>query len=102
MYHPICKGNGFRSFIVGLVCCILGLYIATDLAAPITAVAKSINFDLGGAESISSICDGANPLTWALFKLSGLGTTPAMIAFVVIGCACAVYNFLRIRKENAK
>ena len=99
---PICKGNGFRSFVVGLVCCILGLYIATDLAAPITAVAKSINFDLGGAESISSICDGANPLTWALFKISGLGTTAAMIAFVVIGIGCAAYNFMRIKKENAK
>lgn len=97
---PICKGNGFRSFIVGLVCCILGLYIATDLAAPMTAVAKSIGFDMGGAASISSICDGANPLTWALFKLSGFGTTGSIIVFVVISVACAAYNYIRIKKIN--
>ncbi|MBR4469698.1 MAG: hypothetical protein IKS54_00085, partial [Erysipelotrichaceae bacterium] len=78
-----------------------GLYIATDLAAPITAVANSIGFDMGGATSISSICDGANPLTWALFKLSGLGTV-SMVVFALIAVACAAYNFMRIKKENAK
>lgn len=95
---PICKGNGFRSLLVGLICCILGLYIATDLAAPITSVAQSIGFDMGGATSISSICDGANPLTWALFKLSGFGTTVSMIVFIAIALACAAYNFVRIKK----
>lgn len=95
---PICKGNGFRSFLVGLICCILGLYIATDLAAPITSVAQSIGFDMGGATSISSICDGANPLTWALFKVSSLGVTVSMIVFVAIAVACAAYNFVRIKK----
>ncbi|MBR0385790.1 MAG: hypothetical protein IJI05_04500, partial [Erysipelotrichaceae bacterium] len=95
---PICKGNGFRSFVVGLICCLLGLYIATDLAAPITQVAKQIGFDMGGASSISSICDGANPLTWALFKLSGFGTTVSMIVFAAIAIACAAYNFMRIKK----
>ena len=99
---PICKGNGFRSLIVGLVCCILGLYIATDLADPITKVASSIGFDMGGASSISSICDGANPLTWALYKV---GKLPQMVAYIVlaaISVACAVFNFIRIRKENKK
>ena len=95
---PICKGNGFRSFLVGLICCVLGLYIATDLAAPITSVAQSIGFDMGGATSISSICDGANPLTWALFKLSSFGTTVSMIIFIAIAVALAAYNFVRIKK----
>lgn len=99
---PICKGNGFRSFVVGLICCILGLYIATDLAEPITTVAKSIGFDMGGATSISSICDGANPLTWALFKLSGFGTTVSMIIFIAITVGCAAYNFIRIKKLSNK
>lgn len=44
---PICKGNGFRSLITGLICLTAGLYIATYLAAPTTAVAASINFDMG-------------------------------------------------------
>ncbi|MCF0110989.1 MAG: PTS sugar transporter subunit IIC [Erysipelotrichaceae bacterium] len=97
---PICKGNGFRSLIVGLICCVLGLYIATDLAAPITSVAASIGFDMGGATSISSICDGANPLTWVLYKLGGFGTL-SMVIFAAIAIACAVYNWLRIKKINA-
>lgn len=99
---PICKGNGFRSLVVGLICCILGLYIATDLAAPITKVAGSIGFDMGGASSISSICDGANPLTWALFKIGTLPQVVAIVALVAISLACIAYNYLRIKKENAK
>lgn len=99
---PICKGNGFRSFVVGFICCVLGLYIATDLAAPITSVANSIGFDMGGATSISSICDGANPLTWGLFKLSGFGTAVSMIIFVAIALVCAAYNFIRIKKLAGK
>ena len=98
---PVCKGNGFRSLVVGLICCVLGLYIATDLAAPITAVANDIGFDMGGATSISSICDGANPLTWALFKLSGFGVTSIGI-FAAIAVGLAAYNFIRIKKVNAK
>ncbi len=97
---PICKGNGFRSLVVGLICCILGLYIATDLAAPITKVASSIGFDMGGASSISSICDGANPLTWALFKIGTLPQVVAIVVLVAISLACIAYNYLRIRKEN--
>ena len=98
---PVCKGNGFRSLVVGLICCVLGLYIATDLAAPITAVANDIGFDMGGATSISSICDGANPLTWALFKLSSFGVASIGI-FAAIAVGLAAYNFIRIKKANAK
>lgn len=98
---PVCKGNGFRSLVVGLICCVLGLYIATDLAAPITAVANDIGFDMGGATSISSICDGANPLTWALFKLSSFGVASIGI-FAAIAIGLAAYNFIRIKKANAK
>ena len=98
---PVCKGNGFRSLVVGLICCVLGLYIATDLAAPITAVANDIGFDMGGATSISSICDGANPLTWALFKLSSFGVASIGI-FAAIAVGLAAYNFIRIKKVNAK
>lgn len=99
---PICKGNGFRSLIVGLICCILGLYIATDLAAPLTSVAASIGFDMGGATSISSICDGGNPLTWILFKIGNLPINFAIIILVIVSIGFAVFNFIRIRKINAK
>ncbi|MBO7698173.1 MAG: PTS sugar transporter subunit IIC [Erysipelotrichaceae bacterium] len=96
---PICKGNGFRSLITGLICITLGLYIATSLAGPTTQVCHSIG-QYTDIPSLSSICDGANPLTWVLFKLGTLPQAVAYVAFAVIACACAVYNGIRIRKEN--
>lgn len=98
---PICKGNGFRSLITGLVCLVAGLYIATDLAPFITEAAKVASFDMGSATSISSICDGANPLTWLLVRLYSLGPVVGIGAGVVIAVALAVYNRTRIAKEAA-
>ena len=102
LVYPICKGNGFRSLLVGLVCVIVGLYIATDLSGPITAIAGEVGFDLGGASSISSICDGANPLSWILFKLGTLPTFVPYVVLIAVALAFAVYNGIRIRKENSK
>lgn len=97
---PICKGNGFRSLITGLVCLTAGLYIATYLAGPTTAVAASINFDMGGATSISSICDGANPLTALLYTIGNLPPVVAYVVLIAIAIAFAAYNGIRIRKIN--
>ncbi len=97
---PICKGNGFRSLITGLICLTAGLYIATYLAAPTTAVAASIDFNMGGATSISSICDGANPLTALLFTIGKLPTTVAFVVLIAVSVLFAVYNGIRIRKIN--
>lgn len=41
---PLVGGNGFRALITGIVCLVGGLYISTNLAPSITAVAKSVNF----------------------------------------------------------
>ena len=99
---PICKGNGFRSLLTGLVCIVVGLYIATALAGPTTAVCHGIG-QYTDIASLSSICDGANPLTFLLFKLGTLGSQPlAYIILAVIGVAFVVFNGFRIRKENKK
>ncbi len=95
---PICKGNGFRSIIVGIVCLIAALYIGTDLAPAITEAAKVANFDMGSATMISSICDGGNPLTWILVKANDLGIVGAGVG-VVVALGLAAYNRVRITKE---
>ncbi|MGT2846444.1 PTS galactitol transporter subunit IIC [Streptococcus massiliensis] len=98
---PIVKENGFRGLIVGLVVLVCGLYIATDLAPLITTAAKNVNFEMpAGANMISSICDGANPLTWILVRLSGLGYVGTAVgsAFAVV---LALWNRNRIKKEAA-
>ena len=70
---PIVHENGFRGLIVGVIVLAVGFYIATDLAPLITSAAANVNFDMGGAAAISSICDGANPLTWVITRLGQLG-----------------------------
>ena len=99
---PIVKENGFRGLIVGLVVLVFGLWIATDLAPMITTAAKNVNFEMPeGASQISSICDGANPLTWVLVRLNGLGYIGTGIG-AVVALAMAVWNRNRIKKEAAQ
>lgn len=96
---PIVKENGFRGIIVGIVVLIFGLWIATDLAPLITTAAKNVNFNMPeGATMISSICDGANPLTWVLVRLNGLGYIGTGIG-VVVAAGMALWNRKRIKKE---
>ena len=96
---PLVNGNGFRTLITGILCLVFGFYIATDLAPMITTVAKAVNFAIpNGATTISSICDGANPLTWVLVRCNNFGAVGVAI-FVIIALALAVLNRKRILKE---
>jgi len=73
MVAPICRGNVFRSVIIGALVIAVGLLIATNVAPLHTQAAIDAAFQFPeGATSISSICDGANPLTWILLKIMQL------------------------------
>ena len=96
---PLVGGNGFRALITGIVCLVGGLYISTNLAPSITEVAKSVNFAIPkGAATISSICDGANPLSWVLVKAHSVGAVGLIIA-VAVAVGLALMNRKRIIKE---
>jgi PTS system galactitol-specific IIC component len=96
---PVVKNNGFRALIIGFFTLLVGLWIATDLAPYITEAAVRANFPIPeGATQISSICDGANPLTWAIFRLHGLGIIGIGVV-AVISVALAIVNRFRILKE---
>jgi len=96
---PVVKDNGFRAFIVGLFTLAIGLYIATDLAPMITQAAINAQFPIPeGANQISSICDGANPLTWAIVRLHGLSVVGILVV-AAIAVAMAFINRIRIMKE---
>lgn len=99
---PVVHNNGFRGILIGLIVLAVGLYIATDLAPTITTVALASGFDTGGAAAISSICDGANPLTWAIFRLFGLNPVVGLVAVGGIAIALAIWNRNRIKKEAAE
>ncbi|MCQ4987175.1 PTS sugar transporter subunit IIC, partial [Anaerostipes caccae] len=65
----------------------------------ITAVAKSVNFAIPkGVATISSICDGANPLSWVLVKAHSVGAVGLIIA-VAVAVGLALMNRKRIIKE---
>lgn len=98
---PVVRGNGFRGIIIGVIVLALGLLIATDLSPMITEAARNANFQMPeGAAAISSICDGANPLTWIIVRLHGLGVIGTLIV-AVIAIGLAVINRMRIMKEAA-
>jgi PTS system galactitol-specific IIC component len=95
---PITKGDLFRTLVVGLFIVVTGLWIASDIAPLLTAAAIDAQFTMPvGATLISSIADGASPLSWAFVKLFEL----RYVGIAVLGAialAMAYINRLRIVK----
>lgn len=99
---PVVKDNGFRGLIVGIIVLSVGLLIATDLAPMITEAAINANFTMPeGATLISSICDGANPLTWIIVRAHNFGLAGTGVVGIV-SIALALMNRKRILKEAAE
>lgn len=101
---PIVNNNGFRGILIGIIVLAVGLYIATDLAPMITTAANNVGFDIAGATGaadtmISSICDGANPLTWIITRLHGWFGYIGAAVVAVVSLGLALWNRKRILKE---
>ena len=76
----------------------------TDLAPLITTAANNVGFDVAGATGaanlvISSICDGANPLTWVITRLKWCARVSWSGIVAVVAIAMAVWNRTRVLKE---
>lgn len=85
---PFFRGNIIRSVIGGAIVIGLGLFIATWTAVDFTNIAKESGFAVGDGQTISSLVDGANPLTGLFFALSNLGSwTVAVLAVLALGLA---------------
>ncbi|WP_196593538.1 PTS galactitol transporter subunit IIC [Pectinatus sottacetonis] len=99
---PMVNGNGFRALVTGILTIAAGLLIATNLSPLITTAAVNAKFKMPeGAMAISSICDGANPLTWAIVHLNDIGII-GVGALTVVAVIMAVMNRKRIIKEAKK
>ena len=57
---------------------------------------------MAGASAISSICDGANPLTWAIYRLFALNPIIGIGVVGAISVALSIWNRNRIKKEAAE
>lgn len=95
---PITKGDLFRTLIVGLFIVVSGLWIASDIAPLLTQAAIDAQFTMPvGASLISSIADGASPLSWAFVKLFELRYV-GIAVLAVIAAGMAYLNRIRILK----
>jgi len=80
---PIFRGNIIRSVIGGTIALGGGLFIATAIAPTFTEVALRSGFkNTTGAAEISSLVDGANPLTGLLVWFGYIGPVMNVIALV--------------------
>lgn len=74
---PFTKGNVFKTFVVGLVVIVAGLYMVTNLAPAFTLAAKDVFATTGdSAVAIPSGFDGgsldfaSSPLAWVIYQCS--------------------------------
>lgn len=95
----IFRGNIVRTVIGGAIVIGGGLFIATGLAAMFTQVAADSGFkNESGAAEISSLVDGANPLTGLVVGAGKLGSV-ALIVLAILSLVFAwfVRNLLQRR-----
>lgn len=93
----ITRGDYFRSLLIGALTTIAMLYCGTSLVpllmetAAVADPATYANF----AGAFSSICDGCNPLTWAMIQLSQFQWL-GIAGLGVIGVGLALWNRSKI------
>lgn len=101
---PIVNQNGFRGLIVGIIVLSVGLLISTYMAPFQTAAALQSGFDVasyaGSSNAlISSLCDGANPLTFIFVFLANINGWVCVAITGAFALAFAIWNRSRIMKE---
>ncbi len=97
---PIFRGNIVRSVLGGAIVIGGGLFIATGLSATFTQVALASGFkNTSGSSRISSLVDGANPLTGLLVGAGHLGAV-GLLAALVASLALSVWVRRVVRRRD--
>ena len=100
MMAAVFGGNVFRIVIGGVIDIAVSLYIASWIAPLLTSAAKSANFAMDGATSISVLIDGG---AWTTLLIVGLGklmswSSMAIIFVIVLGLMVWLNKFKKIEK----
>ncbi|ATG50214.1 PTS sugar transporter subunit IIC [Brachybacterium vulturis] len=100
---PIFRGNIVRSVIGGGILIGAGLFIATWIAPTFTQIAVESGFALeDGQATISSLVDGANPLTGLFFAGAELGTVGVLATAVLCLAGVVAIRFaMKARDRRA-
>ena len=101
---PITKGNVIKTFIIGLIVILIGLYFVTDLAPFFTQAAQDVFAKTGDAAVAipagfegGSLDFASNPLAWVIFHLT---YSCKWIGVTILVLATAFFMFLNRRKIN--
>lgn len=100
---PITKGNVPKTFVVGLVALVAGLYFITNLTPAFTKAVVAVN---DSAYSVPQGMDGVAALDfasafwcWLLYHLTVSLKTVGAIAAGALAVAMVAVNFVRIRRQ---
>jgi PTS system galactitol-specific IIC component len=96
------RGNIVRSVIGATILVGAGLFIATAIAPTFTEVAASSGFDVESGSTISSLVDGANPLTGLFMGAAGLGTWAILAVFALCLLVTVLIARGTRRRERAR
>ena len=94
---PIFGGNIIRSVIGGAIVIGGGLFIATAVAPTLTMVAVESGFENTTGGTISSLVDGANPMTGLFYWLSDVGGWTGIGILGAVSLAFAIWVKLKVK-----
>ena len=106
---PFTKGNVVKTFIVGLVVIVMGLYMVTNMAPAFTLAAKDVFAATGdGAVAIPEGFEGgaldfaSSPLAWMIYQCSVNLKYIGVGLLVILTCGMMWWNrILILRNRNA-
>lgn len=107
MILPITKGNVVKTFLIGLVVIVMGLYFVTDLAPHFTLAAQDVYAQTGDAAvAIPEGFDGgsldfaSSPLAWVIFHLTYTCKWVGVVILILSTAALMVWNRFKIVKAQ--
>lgn len=107
MILPITKGNVLKTFLIGLVMIVGGLYFVTDLAPHFTLAAQDVFAQTG--DTAVAIPEGfqggsldfaSSPLAWVIFHLTHSCKWIGIVVLVLSTAALMVWNRFKIVKSQ--
>ncbi len=103
---PITKGNVPKTFVIGLVALVAGLFFVTDLTPAFTKAIAAANCDgisvPDGFEGGAALDFASALWCWVSFHLTVTLKWGGAIAFGLLALTMCAINFIRIRKGVAK
>lgn len=99
---PVFRGNIVRSVVGGAILIGGGLLIATWIAPTFTRIAVESGFQLGADQTvISSLVDGANPLTGFFMGAANFGVAGVLVALLLSLAGSVGIKFWVDRRDRA-